>query len=158
MYGCLNALMTFPSTYEDLMGDALSHVKWKEGGEATRATRQRLNERKREVRRRAGVEQESAYCQVEWDGVSSVTGNSEDEITSHLCSTSLPPSHILSQKLTDASERRQIERSQSLPHFTLPAIAAHQQRGGIMKRSRLRRCHPLTDGWQTASLLLTHVC
>lgn len=108
MYGCLNALLTFPSTYKDLMGDALSHVKWKEGGEATRATRQRLNERKREVRRRAGVERESAYCQVEWDGVSSVTGNSEDEITSHLCSASLPPSHILSQKLTDASERRQI--------------------------------------------------
>lgn len=55
MYGCLNALLTFPSTYKDLMGDALSHVKWKEGSEATGATRQTLNERKREVRRRAGV-------------------------------------------------------------------------------------------------------
>lgn len=30
MYGPLNALMTFPSTYKDLMEDALSHVKWKE--------------------------------------------------------------------------------------------------------------------------------
>lgn len=33
MYGCLNALMTFPSTYKDLMEDALSHVKWKGGGD-----------------------------------------------------------------------------------------------------------------------------
>lgn len=30
MYGRLNALMTFPSTYKDLMEDALSHMKWEE--------------------------------------------------------------------------------------------------------------------------------
>lgn len=34
MYGRLNALMTFPSTYKDLMEDALSHMKWEERGEA----------------------------------------------------------------------------------------------------------------------------
>lgn len=33
MYGRLNALMTFPSTYKDLMEDALLHMKWKERGE-----------------------------------------------------------------------------------------------------------------------------
>lgn len=32
MYGRLNALMTFPSTYKDLMEDALSHMKWEERG------------------------------------------------------------------------------------------------------------------------------
>lgn len=30
MYGHLNALMTFPSTYKDLMEDALSHAEWEE--------------------------------------------------------------------------------------------------------------------------------
>lgn len=43
MYDHLNALMTFPSTYKDLMEDALSHVKWKERvkqrGEAKIASR-----------------------------------------------------------------------------------------------------------------------
>lgn len=38
MYGHLNALMTFPSTYKDLMEDALSHMKRKERGEAKKAT------------------------------------------------------------------------------------------------------------------------
>lgn len=42
MYDCLNALMTFPSTYKDLMEDALSLVKWKKRGEATpRAKREK---------------------------------------------------------------------------------------------------------------------
>lgn len=50
MYGRLNALMTFPSTYKDLMEETLSHVEWEERGEAKKATRWRLNERKREVR------------------------------------------------------------------------------------------------------------
>lgn len=53
MYGRLNALMTFPSTYKDLMEDALSHVERKERGEAKKATRWRLNERKREVSSRS---------------------------------------------------------------------------------------------------------
>lgn len=55
MYGRLNALMTFPSTYKDLMEDALSHMKWEERGEAkkrkekrhSKIARRRLNERKR---------------------------------------------------------------------------------------------------------------
>lgn len=55
MYGRLNALMTFPSTYKDLMEDALSHMKWEERGEAkkrkekrhSKIARRRLNERNR---------------------------------------------------------------------------------------------------------------
>lgn len=50
MYGPLNALMTFPSTYKDLMEDALSHVKWKErrGKERhLKTARWRLNGKKR---------------------------------------------------------------------------------------------------------------
>lgn len=39
MHGCLNALMTFPSTYKDLMEDALSHMKWKERGKAKKTAR-----------------------------------------------------------------------------------------------------------------------
>lgn len=39
MYGRLNALMTFPSTYKDLMEDALSHMKWEERGEAKKKKR-----------------------------------------------------------------------------------------------------------------------
>ncbi len=39
MYGRLNALMTFPSTYKDLMEDALSHMKWKKRVKAKKATR-----------------------------------------------------------------------------------------------------------------------
>lgn len=37
MYGRLNALMTFPSTYKDLMEDALLHMKWEEREEAEQA-------------------------------------------------------------------------------------------------------------------------
>lgn len=55
MYGRLNALMTFPSTYKDLMEDALSHMKWEERGTQekkkekrhSKIARRRLNERKR---------------------------------------------------------------------------------------------------------------
>lgn len=50
MYGPLNALMTFPSTYKDLMEDALSHVKWKErrGKERhLKTARWRLNGKKK---------------------------------------------------------------------------------------------------------------
>ncbi len=39
MYGRLNALMTFPSSYKELMEDALSHMKKKERGKAKKATR-----------------------------------------------------------------------------------------------------------------------
>lgn len=42
----------------------------------------------------SGVEQESAYCQVEWDGVSSVKKSEEETMRSHLTSAQ-PPSHLL---------------------------------------------------------------
>lgn len=39
MYSRLSALMTFPSSYKDLMEDALSHMKWKEKEKAKKAAR-----------------------------------------------------------------------------------------------------------------------
>lgn len=35
-------------------------------------------------------------------------------------------------------------------HFTLPAIASHQQLGRGKKQSRLRGRHRAADGWQTS--------